>query len=209
MDIFWDVDTQYDFMEPDGKLYVNGAEKIKGKLSKLTTLARNKGIPVVASIDYHSDDDVELSDNPDFLVTFPPHCLAGSEGAEKVPETRSANTHWIDEKKISTRTVDLMMQREESLVLRKQQFDVFSNPNAAVLLQKSSPQRIFIYGVALDVCVAHAINGMIERGYGERIILVEDAVKAINPQRGNEMIEEWKMKGVNTATTAEVEKLLG
>ena len=209
MDIFWDVDTQYDFLEPDGKLYVSGAEEIKSNLNKLTMLARNKKIPVIASIDYHSADDAELSHDPDFLETFPPHCLAGSEGAEKVPETRSANTHWIDDKKISIRTIDLMLKREESVVLRKQQFDVFSNPNAERLLKKTSPQRIVIYGVALDVCVAHAINGMVDRGYGDRIILVEDAVKAIDPRRGDKMIEAWKMDGVKTASTAEVEKILG
>ena len=34
--IFWDVDTQHDFMDPDGKLYVQGAELIKPKLEQLT-----------------------------------------------------------------------------------------------------------------------------------------------------------------------------
>ena len=49
--IFWDVDTQHDFMDPDGKLYVKGAELIKPKLEQLTQYAHARGIQIVASSD--------------------------------------------------------------------------------------------------------------------------------------------------------------
>ena len=48
--IFWDVDTQYDFMRADGKLYVPGSEEIIPALRDLTRHAHDRGIPIVASV---------------------------------------------------------------------------------------------------------------------------------------------------------------
>ena len=73
--IFWDVDTQYDFIMPDGKLYIQGAEEILPNLSLLTSFARRNNIQVLGSIDYHTLYDPEISSDPDFQTTFPPHCL--------------------------------------------------------------------------------------------------------------------------------------
>ncbi len=42
--IFWNVDTQYDFMRPDGKLYVQDAEQIEPNLEYLTRLAAERNI---------------------------------------------------------------------------------------------------------------------------------------------------------------------
>ena len=71
--IFWDVDTQHDFMDPDGKLYVKGAELIKPKLEQLTNYAHAHGIQIVASSDDHELEHAEISAAPDFRETFPPH----------------------------------------------------------------------------------------------------------------------------------------
>ena len=51
--IFWDVDTQYDFIMPDGKLYVTASEKRLPNLKKLTDHARQRGIPIYGSVDNH------------------------------------------------------------------------------------------------------------------------------------------------------------
>jgi nicotinamidase/pyrazinamidase len=48
--IFWDVDTQVDFMLPDGKLYVPGAEQIISRLEALTLYARDHLIPILGSV---------------------------------------------------------------------------------------------------------------------------------------------------------------
>ena len=52
--IFWNVDTQKDFMNKDGKLYVQGAEEIKSNLKRLTNLAKAYNITVVNTGDYHN-----------------------------------------------------------------------------------------------------------------------------------------------------------
>ena len=64
--LFWDVDTQYDFMRADGKLYVPDAEQIIPRLKQLTDHAHQAGIRVLASADDHFPGHRELSGRPDF-----------------------------------------------------------------------------------------------------------------------------------------------
>src|ERR671933_129589 len=85
--VLWDVDTQVDFMLPDGKLYVPGAEETAPAMRRLVEAARTAGIPHVASADDHELTDGEISEQPDFQAASPPHCLRGTRGARKVPET--------------------------------------------------------------------------------------------------------------------------
>ena len=89
--IFWDVDTQYDFMRADGKLYVPAAEQIIPRLEQLTDHAHRSGIRIVASADDHEPGHRELSDHPDFRETFPQHCMHGTPGQKKIPETALRN----------------------------------------------------------------------------------------------------------------------
>ena len=89
--ILWDVDTQVDFMLPDGKLYVPGAEGTIAAMRRLVEGARAAGLVHVASADDHELTDPEISAEPDFLNTYPPHCLRGTRGAQKIPETEQAD----------------------------------------------------------------------------------------------------------------------
>src|SRR5260370_9475945 len=85
--VFWDVDTQYDFMHAAGKLYVPAAERLIGNLARLTDYAHAHGIRIVASPDDHVMGHAEISDTPDWKPPFPPHCLRGTPGQRKIPET--------------------------------------------------------------------------------------------------------------------------
>jgi len=85
--IFWDVDTQYDFMHADGKLYVPEAERVTTNLQRLTDYAHGHGIRIVASADDHVMGHPEISDKPDWQSTFPAHCMRGTPGQKKIPET--------------------------------------------------------------------------------------------------------------------------
>ena len=70
MTVLWDVDTQVDFMLPDGKLYVRGAEETVGAMKRLVDAVRAAGIVHVASADDHELTDLEISAEPDFLTTI-------------------------------------------------------------------------------------------------------------------------------------------
>ena len=209
MIIFWDVDTQYDFMTNDGKLYVSGAESIFSNLSHLTHIARQHDIPVFGSIDYHHPDDEEITNHPDFINTFPPHCLADTRGAVKIEETAPVNPVWVDSKPLkSSELREVISDLSREIIFRKQRFDVFTNPNTIEILNMLKPESIFVYGVALDICVAHAINGMLKANLHADIHIVEDAVKAIYPKKADEFLVEWKKEGVKFVTTEQVEAMV-
>lgn len=197
--IFWDVDTQNDFIMPDGNLYVTGAEAILPNLQRLTRHAQHQGIPIFGSVDNHRLDDPEISDQPDFQNTFPPHCIAGTSGQQKVPETRPQNPLWIDPDAPADLIAQVQNHRGE-ILFRKQRFDVFTNPHVDPVLNAINPDRIVLYGVALDVCNAHAINGFLKRDTAP-IQLVRDATQAIIPERGDLMVAQWQQRGVEVVST--------
>jgi nicotinamidase/pyrazinamidase len=202
--IFWDVDTQRDFMDADGKLYVPGAEEIKPLLKRLTRYAHEKQIQIVASSDDHVPGHKELSAAPDLLETFPEHCMRGTPGAEKIPETALDAPFILEPAPRPHEELSRFLWGHESDVLiRKHWFDVFTNPNAATLLEAWDPTEIVIYGVALDVCDKYAIDGFIERGIPQ-IHLVLDATRAIHPERTAALVAAWERQEVRVVTTDDV-----
>jgi len=205
--IFWDVDTQYDFIMPDGKLYVPKAETVIPNLRELTILARQLGIRILGSVDYHLMTDEEISENPDYKMTFPPHCLQGTSGQEKVEATRPLNPLWIDSFKYDPAHLKgLIANHKGEIIFRKQKFDVFSNPNVIPVLELIKPEAIFVYGVALDVCDAYAIDGFLKLGRYE-VYIVTDAAKPIYEDRGNELLGLWEKSGVKMVSTQDVKEL--
>jgi len=205
--VFWDVDTQHDFIMPEGKLYIQGAETILPHLVALTGFAREKGLPLLGSVDYHAANDSEISDRPDFRETFPPHCLAGTPGQAKVDATRPANPLFIDsrpEDKVALKQrVKQHLVRKGEVIFRKQRFDVFSNPNVDTVLEAVRPDRVVVYGVALDVCDRYAIEGLLARKR-YRVALVRDAARAIRPEEGERLVADWASRGVCMMTTGQV-----
>ena len=202
--VFWDVDTQVDFMRPEGKLYVPGAVEIGPALDELTRAAARPGIVRVASVCDHVLEDDEISDTPDFRNTFPPHCLRGAPGQAKVPETALADPLVVPNRPEDPALLASRLARHAGEVLiEKNHFDVFTNPNTSAVLDTLAPDTIVVYGVAQDVCDAHAIAGFLKRG-GLRVVFVEDAARPIDAARGAALLADWKRQGVEVMRTAEV-----
>jgi len=84
--LLWDVDTQIDFVDPLGKLAVPHALAAVPAMARLVAAARAAGIPHVSSADDHELTDAEISETPDYTTTYPPHCLRGTRGAQKIAE---------------------------------------------------------------------------------------------------------------------------
>ncbi len=194
--VLWDVDTQVDFMLPDGKLYVPGAEQTAPAMRRLVQAARTAGIPHVASADDHELTDDEISDEPDFSSTYPPHCLRGTRGARKVPETEQE-----DPVPITLETLPERYLRAREFLLLKKHFDVFTNPNTDRLLAVLDPDEVILFGVATDVCDDAAIRGLLERG--RRVRFVEDAARGLDEQRTSACIAAWREAGVEFASSAD------
>lgn len=203
--VFWDVDTQYDFMRSDGKLYVPGSEEIIPVLDRLTRYAHEHDIRIVASADDHRPEDPELSATPDWRETFPEHCMRGSSGQRKIPETRLRNPLVIEPEPQEPAALAERVRRHVGDVLfHKRRFDVFTNPNVLPVVDALAPGRIVLYGVALDVCDRYAIEGLLRHRPALPITLVTDAVRAIDPGEGARLLEEWRRRGVQLTESGEL-----
>jgi nicotinamidase/pyrazinamidase len=196
--VLWDVDTQVDFMLPEGKLYVPGAEETAPAMRRLVEAARAAGIPHVASADDHELTDPEISTTPDFQATYPPHCLRGTRGARKVPETEQEDPVPIGLEELP----DEWLERRREFLLLKKHFDVFTNPNTEHLLERLAPDEVIVFGVATDVCDDATIRGLVQRGRSVRF--VEDAARGLDEGRVASCTAAWRDLGVDFATADEV-----
>ena len=204
MRVFWDVDTQVDFIHPDGKLYVAGAETIVGNLAALTSFAHSSGIRIIGSSDSHTLDDDELADKPDFVDTYPPHCLEGTPGQERIPETALHDVLVVEPEDAPAEVLKRLRSHGGDILFHKRYFDVFTNPNVGPVIDALAIDEVLLYGVALDVCNRYAVEGLLERYPGLPITVVTDAVRAINEDARDELLTDWQRRGVKLTRTAEV-----
>jgi len=200
--VLWDVDTQVDFMLPEGKLYVPGAEQVATAMQRLVEAARAADVVHVASADDHELTDDEISAEPDFRMTYPPHCLRGTRGARKVPETDQEDPVPIGLGPLPERYL-----RGREFLLLKKHFDVFTNPNADRLLAALDPDEIVVFGVATDVCDDAAIRGFLDRG--RRVRFVEDAARGLDEGRVAACTAAWRERGVEFTTADQIVRSLG
>ncbi len=203
--LFWDVDTQHDFMKADGLLYVPGAESIIPNLARLTAYARAHGIRVVASADDHVPGHRELSDAPDWKTTFPPHCMRGTPGQRRIPETALRDPLVIEPEPQDPAALAARVRAHEGDILfHKHWFDVFTNPNVEPAVAALRPRTIVLYGVATDVCDRYAVEGILERHPEARLFVVADATKAIDPDAQEHLLRQWAEEGVRIIDTDEL-----
>jgi nicotinamidase/pyrazinamidase len=195
--LLWDVDTQVDFIDANGKLAVPEAEARVPAMARLVEWARREGIPHVASADDHELTDPEISESPDYADTFPPHCLRGTRGADKI-----AATEQTDPVPLGATEVPEQWLRGREFLIHKKHFDVFTNPNTERLLEHFEPDEIVLFGVATDICNDAAIKGLRKRGYD--VTFVEDASCGIDDERSQACIVDWQGGGVRIATVDDV-----
>jgi nicotinamidase/pyrazinamidase len=197
--IAWNVDTQYDFMSPSGKLYVKGAEEIEPNLEKLTKYFRNNGITIVNTADCHDAESEEISGEPDYVNTFGEHCMRKTAGAEYIPATKPIDPYIIDWKDKTVNLEKLLASKE--IVLLKDKFDVFQGtPHADEVLHALAPNSVIVYGVASNVCVDYAVKGLLIRGM--QVYVVEDAIKGLPNMLSP--VENWKQMDVKIIHTDEL-----
>jgi len=203
--IFWDVDTLYDFMRADGRLYVPGSEEIIPALQALTDFAHEHRIPIVASADNHEPADPEISDAPDWKTTFPPHCMRGTPGQRKIVETALRDPLVIEpELQDPGALAHRILGHRGDFLLHKRSLDVLSNANVPTLLRTLEPEAVVLYGVATDFCARYAIEGLLQHLPRAEIFLVTDAVRAIYPEEGDRLIAAWEERGVRLTDAAQI-----
>jgi Amidases related to nicotinamidase len=199
--ILWDVDTQVDFVLADGKLAVPGAAMVTPAMARLVGWARESAIVHVASADDHELTDPEISSEPDFTNTYPPHCLRGTRGAQRITETEQVDPLPLSHIAYPPGLIRELIAGRREILLLKKTFDVFTNPNADAVLDVLDPSEVIVFGVATDVCDHAVIMGLLRRG--RRVAFVEDAARGLDDERTRACLEQWREAGVR-CTTSEV-----
>ena len=202
--VFWDVDTQVDFILPHGKLYVNGAEALAPNLARLTRYAHDNGIRIIASSDNHDPGDEEISSNPDFKTTFPPHCLRDTQGQGRIAETKLRNPLIVEPEDEPAEVLARLARHDGDLLFHKHYFDVFTNPNVLPVLKALGVAEVILYGVALDVCDRYAVEGLLTHFPQIAVTVVGDAVRALNEGGRDALLADWRARGVTVKQTIDI-----
>lgn len=200
--VLWDVDTQVDFVSVSGKLAVPGAEAVRPAMARLVSWAAREDIVHLASADDHELTDPELSDEPDFANTFPAHCLRGTPGAARIPETAQTDPLPLSLTPYPPGLVSALIHDRRELLVLKKTYSVFSNPNVDPILDALDPDEVILFGVATDVCDDAAIRGLLARG--RQVTFVTDASRGLDERRTASCLEAWRAGGVRFATSAEI-----
>jgi len=175
--VFFDVDTQIDFLYPAGALYVPRAEKIVPAIARLNRC----GATVVSTMDAHTENDPESRN-------WPAHCVAGTTGQQKPASTL------LDKRVvIPNRPASIAIDGAQQVIVEKQALDVFTNPNIRHLLYKLAADRYVVYGVVTEYCVKFAAMGLLATG--KPVHLVTDVVQTLKREDSDCFVNEFKERG--------------
>ena len=206
--IFFDIDTQYDFISPQGKLPIPGAEAILDNISAIRRLALENGYSIIASVDYHSMTDAEISLKPDFKTTFPPHCMAGQPGAERVGYLGDVHIDYVGPGQIATDSLKPLIEKKQlHIVIRTDTTDLFDSSNAVELVEILQPRKSVVFGVALDVCVYNAVKDL-KKCCDTLIYVVKDAVKGLNIIPDAQVYQEFEKMSVQIISLEDLKEML-
>lgn len=223
----WIVDVQEDFMNPNGRLYVRdllddsdpGAVRIVPALKAAAAWMRTHCEVIVYTGDWHGLDDAEIDPvAPDpALDTYPPHCMGRSPdpveraGAEVIEEIRPADPLVLAHdaaNEDAALVARLAVKQRRPVFVQKTRFNVFEGNPACEALVRSLGEALgcalefVVIGVARDVCMTQAVDGLQARGYA--VTAVRDATWGLGLEPEADTLARWAGKG-RVVTLAELE----
>jgi len=222
----WIVDVQADFMDPAGRLYVRdlfddsdpGASGIVPALEEATAWMRANCDVLVYTGDWHGLEDAEIDPvAPDpGRGTYPPHCMGRSPdpaeraGAEIIAGIRPVDpvvlVHDADAEAAEAAARRAVTERRPVFV-QKTRFNIFEGNSGADAFVRSLGEALgrrlefVVIGVARDVCVTQAVDGLQERGY--EVTAVRDATWGLGLEAEEVTLARWAERG-RVVTVAEL-----
>jgi len=198
--LFVDVDTQHDFCDPKGALFVKGAPAALGAARALIERALTSDALLVGSVDTHDFTAWEFEANGG---PFPPHCKKGTPGWLKAPGTLPERAVFVP---VGEGAADVP-EAAQAVYFEKEVYSLFVNPRAEPTLDALLARRgwtradtcAVVFGVATDYCVQAAALGLVERGF--EVVVVTDAIAAVAPETGAAALEKMKAAGCRLETT--------
>lgn len=168
------VDVQRDFCA-GGKLAVAGADEIIPVLNNWLAGAVKKNVPIYASRDWHPQRHISFKQEGG---KWPPHCIADTDGAKFHPDLRLPDSTVVITKGVR---------------FDQDQNSVFDQTGFAAQLRRDGVKRLWVGGLALDVCVLASVKDGLQEGFGMQ--LISDGTKPVDSGRRDTVLTEMKQSG--------------
>ena len=179
------VDVQVDFVE-GGSLGVEGGLQVAAMIARHVRHFKNEYQFVVASRDYHENAPDHISDHPDFVNTWPPHCMVGTPGAAFVPTIQNL----VREKLIQT---VVTKGRNKAAYSAFDGLDARGHPLLEVL-KENRVDHIDVCGIATDYCVRASALDAKKNDFQVRVLV--NLCAPVNEGSGLKALEEMKAAGI-------------
>jgi nicotinamidase/pyrazinamidase len=176
------VDVQQDFL-PGGALGVPAGDEVVPALNRAVRAFERAGLPIYYSRDWHTPDHCSFKAQGG---RWPPHCIAGSEGAAFAKALRVPKGAAVISK-ATTRAQDA--------------YSAFQDTTLEQRLEADGVSRVFVGGLATDYCVKATV--LDARANGFEVEVLGDAVRAVEvqPGDGERALREMLKSGANLTTT--------
>jgi len=183
------VDVQRDFVE-GGSLAVAGGQRLADTLSRLVVPVFRQVLPdtlILFTKDWHIDPGSHFSETPDFRDSWPPHCVAESDGAEFASKFDVKPEHVFHKGMYaaSYSGADGVNIDGENLI---------------EYLQEHGVDTVDLAGIAYDYCVAATASDLAEAGFEARVIKYFTA--SVHPENDDATTQELEKRGVGVHITA-------
>ena len=178
------VDVQNDFCV-GGSLAVAGGSAVAAAISAFLAAEGNGYAHVVASRDYHIDPGDHFSDHPDFAGTWPPHCVAGTHGAEFHPDLDTGRLETVFSKGAYAAAYSGFEGADES------------GTPLADWLRERGVDALDVTGIATDYCVRATALDAAREGFATRVLLHLTA--GVDPVTTGEAVASLRDAGVALA----------
>ncbi|MHA7985832.1 isochorismatase family protein [Rathayibacter sp. CAU 1779] len=179
------IDLQNDFTE-GGALGVDGGAAVAAGVTRLLTRDAHRYDVVVASRDWHHGDDdngghFATDAPPDFVTTWPVHCVAGTFGAQYHAA--------LDERAIDAHIVK--GQGVPAYSIYEGRTD--AGTGLAALLDAADVHRLDVVGIATDYCVRASALDALRDGRDVRVLL--DLVAGVSQETSARALDELRSAG--------------
>ncbi|MHC6592307.1 isochorismatase family protein [Arthrobacter sp. C152] len=204
------VDVQNDFCE-SGSLAVPGGAAVAGAISEYLDAHHGQFDHVVATQDWHIDPGSHFSDTPDYKDSWPPHCVAGTRGAELHPDL---DTEYIQayfrkgqyaaaysgfEGLLAPEDAVPTGERQPGGLAAAADAERLADGDAIGLddwLQSHDVEDVVVVGIATDYCVKATSLDAVQAGYG---VTVLRSLTAGIAEDLEEAVAEMELGGVDVA----------
>lgn len=179
------VDVQNDFCE-GGSLAIAGGAAVARAISEYLASPESEGYAhIVATQDYHVDPGAHFSAEPDFVATWPPHCVAGTPGADFHPS-------------LDTSRIEAVFRKgaHSAAYSGFEGADADGVPLAAWLRDRGIT-AVDIVGLATDHCVRATATDAATAGFATRVVLPLTA--GVAPATVRAALDEMRTAGVELA----------